>query len=236
MGRLVAGVCAVLVALSACSSDDPESCCANTEPYYARLIADAVTVVVADLVDDGSTSGEVAIRPTMFLRGGLAVDAEGLYRFRWDDVDPTLNGVWLFDAGGRPMNDPFVDPPVYPCNDSHLSYEFPDATSEESARVIGTADLVVAVTRVEDTDVFDAGDGAVTMQVVEVFSEEGPAVGERITFTPPPDHIPGGLGAVSIWALQQTNGRWTAVPSWFSSGWEDRPAIRQTIDEVLSGL
>ncbi|MEQ1702053.1 MAG: hypothetical protein ABMA25_18235 [Ilumatobacteraceae bacterium] len=94
--------------------------------------------------------------------------------------------MWLFDAGGRPMNDPFVDPPVYPCNDSQLSYELPDASASRSLRRLTTS--------------------------------------------------PAGLGAVSIWALQQTSGRWTTVPSCFSSGWEDRPAIRQTIDKVLTGL
>lgn len=175
----------------------------------------------------------MAIRPTVYLRGTLLVDGDGLYRFAWDKIDNTQPGIWLFDLDGQPLVSADNTNVVYPCHDAAMYSQFPEATTTEVKRVLRAADLVVAVERSGDDDVFDAGGGAVTMSVTQVVHGEGATAGQNITFTPAPSGRPVGSGAVSIWALQLVNGRWIPVSTWLPAGWELREMITKIIAEVF---
>lgn len=91
--------------LGSCDADSACGCAISPRFRMEEWMAAARTVVVAEVVADG-TDGDVVIRPTIWIKGSLPLDADGLYRFSWHAAESGVpEGVWAFGADGLPAWD-----------------------------------------------------------------------------------------------------------------------------------
>jgi len=224
---------------------------ANYSPLVAKMVATAETVVVADVVADGS-NGDVVIRPSLFLRGELPLGADGLYHFPWHVIDAPASGVWLFGPDGRPWwGDAFADEtgkawpddrhiPQYPWDPSlpanraamrEMLREFPIEMSAEAERLIREARLVVEVLPVGQHEPDDLV-RALPWKVLQVLKGDGSvAVGSVIDITQPRS----GLGGTPmVMALVRVGDSWMLLDSWIASEWMcSDPLLEVVLDQFV---
>lgn len=225
MRATAVAVTIAVIALVACTSDPSCGCAIDPQSFEEDWLRQAATVVIADIVEDGSSKGAVAIRPVATLRGSLAVDADGLHRFAWRKLRRTGRGLWLFDASGAPIWDaadktaaPLL--PEYPWGSYDVEFLLPDEVAAEERRVVAAADLVVEVATKKADQPLTPGTRTVT--VLGVLQGDGTvSAGDHLTFTY--------VATAELWyvlekesqvvALQRMGDEWVATPTWLTVGW-----------------
>lgn len=217
----------------------------NVTYPVAHLIADAATVVLADVVSIEAAEPDVdlvVLHPVVTFIGGVPIGPDGTFAFRRSADVPRYweRGYWAFDADGAPATSPDADlgSPLMPfpmiTTDHAVFTTFPD--SVPASDVLANAPIVVAGRPPGWGSEADPVDGVLRLRLAEVLRGDVPAAaGDVIEIDVADRSIRSGQTRDLVWLLEPgEEGRFRLVDTWIAAPWPwDFPVLGDAIRSVF---